>query len=53
MPSVKAAGARVTVLEYAEPGATFLVNSPFGPEEIWDQFPREVQQAIIDKGMKV
>jgi len=41
------------MLEYAQPGATFLVNSPFGPDEIWDQMPREVQQAIIDKQLKV
>jgi len=41
------------MLEYAEPGATFLVNSPFGPDEIWDRFPREVQQTILDKRLKV
>jgi pyruvate-ferredoxin/flavodoxin oxidoreductase len=41
------------MLEYAEPGATFLVNSPFGPAEIWDEFPKEVQQAILDKQLKV
>jgi pyruvate-ferredoxin/flavodoxin oxidoreductase len=44
---------KLDMLEYAEDGATFLVNSPFGPDEIWGQFPREVQQAIIDKGLKV
>jgi len=41
------------VLEYAQPGATFLVNSPFGPEEIWDHFPKEVQESIIEKKLKV
>jgi len=41
------------VLEYAQPGATFLVNSPFGPEEIWDHFPKEVQESIIEKNLKV
>jgi len=41
------------VLEYAEPGATFLVNSPFGAEEIWDQFPKEVQESILEKNLKV
>ncbi|MDH4034916.1 MAG: pyruvate:ferredoxin (flavodoxin) oxidoreductase, partial [candidate division Zixibacteria bacterium] len=30
-------------------GGTFLLNSPFGPDEIWDRMPREVQQQIIDK----
>ncbi len=31
------------------PGGTFLLNSPFGPNEIWDNMPIEVQQQIIDK----
>ena len=44
---------KLDMLEYAQPGATFLVNSPFGPDEIWDQFPREVQDAIISKQLKV
>ena len=26
----------------AAPGATFLLNSPFGPEEVWDHLPRPV-----------
>ena len=41
------------MLAYAQPGATFLVNSPFSPDAIWDEFPREVQQAIIDLDLKV
>jgi pyruvate-ferredoxin/flavodoxin oxidoreductase len=40
---------KLDMLEYAEQGATFLVNSPFGPDKIWGQLPREVQQDIIDK----
>ncbi|MBX7222271.1 MAG: pyruvate:ferredoxin (flavodoxin) oxidoreductase [Blastocatellia bacterium] len=43
---------RFDVLENATPGATFLLNSPFGPEEVWDQLPREVQQKIIAFKMK-
>jgi pyruvate-ferredoxin/flavodoxin oxidoreductase len=30
-------------------GGTFLLNSPYGPDEIWDKIPVEVQQQIIDK----
>ncbi|MEA2031351.1 MAG: pyruvate:ferredoxin (flavodoxin) oxidoreductase [candidate division Zixibacteria bacterium] len=30
-------------------GGTFLLNAQFGPEEIWDNIPKEVQQQIIDK----
>ena len=31
---------RIDMLKAAEPGATFLLNSPFGPDEVWDQLPR-------------
>ncbi|HSL18257.1 MAG TPA: pyruvate:ferredoxin (flavodoxin) oxidoreductase [Methylomirabilota bacterium] len=44
---------KLDMLAYAQRGATFLVNSPFGADEIWDQFPREVQQDIKAKGLKV
>jgi pyruvate-ferredoxin/flavodoxin oxidoreductase len=37
------------VLGYAAPGSVFLLNSPFGADEIWDKLAREVQQEIIDK----
>ncbi|HWP40885.1 MAG TPA: pyruvate:ferredoxin (flavodoxin) oxidoreductase, partial [Tepidisphaeraceae bacterium] len=40
------------VLEYAARGATFLLNAPWGPEQVWDHLPREVQQQIIDKKLK-
>jgi pyruvate-ferredoxin/flavodoxin oxidoreductase len=31
------------------PGGTFLLNSPFGPEEVWDHLPRVVQEQLIAK----
>jgi len=40
------------VLKAAVPGATFLLNSPYPPEEVWDHLPREVQKEIIDKKLK-
>ncbi|MFB3917011.1 MAG: pyruvate:ferredoxin (flavodoxin) oxidoreductase [Terriglobales bacterium] len=43
---------RIDVLRAAEPGATFLLNSPFGPDEVWDHLPRKTQQQIIDKKLK-
>src|SRR5215472_7721585 len=43
---------RIDVLARAEPGATFLLNAPFGPEEIWSHLPRQVQRTIIDKKLK-
>ena len=40
------------LLKEAATGATFLLNSPYGPDEVWDQLPREVQQDIVDKQIK-
>ncbi len=43
---------RYKVLEPAKEGATFLLNAPFGPDEVWDQLPREVQEQIIEKKLQ-
>jgi pyruvate-ferredoxin/flavodoxin oxidoreductase len=40
------------VLALAAEGATFLLNSPYGPEEIWDKLPRVAQEQIINKKIK-
>lgn len=40
---------RLDVLKTAEPGATFLLNSPYGPDEVWDHLPRPVQEQLIAK----
>jgi pyruvate-ferredoxin/flavodoxin oxidoreductase len=40
------------MLDFAAPGGTFLLNAPFGPEDVWDHLPRELQQAIIEKKLK-
>jgi len=40
---------KTKVLEYARHGATFLLNSPYGPDEVWDHLPGGVQQLMIDK----
>ncbi len=40
---------RIDVLAAAQPGATFLLNAPFGPNEIWNHLPRKVQRQIIEK----
>jgi pyruvate-ferredoxin/flavodoxin oxidoreductase len=39
------------VLKEAAQGATFLLNSPYGPEEVWDRLPRSVQKEIIEKDL--
>ncbi len=41
------------VLKYAEDNAVLLLNSPYPAEEVWDKIPREVQQRIIDKKIKL
>jgi len=39
------------VLKLAAPGATFLLNSPYGPDEVWDHIPGRVQRQIIEAGL--
>jgi pyruvate-ferredoxin/flavodoxin oxidoreductase len=43
---------RINVLEHAQPGATFLLNSPYGPDEVWEKLPRSLQQEIVSKKLK-
>ena len=44
---------RLDVLEHAAEGATFLLNVPLAPEAVWDRLPREMQQQIIDRRIRV
>ena len=39
---------RGDVLRLAAPGATFLLNSPYGADAVWNHLPRSMQQRIID-----
>jgi len=34
------------------PGGTFLLNSPYSPEEVWSHLPRPVQEQIVNKHLK-
>jgi len=43
---------RYDILKYAEPESVFLLNSIYGPDEVWDQLPRETQKDIIDKKLR-
>jgi len=43
---------RQDILRLAGPGALFLLNSPHGPNEVWDCLPHSVQQQIIDKKLR-
>ncbi len=40
------------ILVNAKEGGTFLLNSPYGKDEVWNQIPKEVQHYIVDKKLK-
>jgi pyruvate-ferredoxin/flavodoxin oxidoreductase len=44
---------KYNMLEKAANGATFLLNSPYGTDEVWDHLPRELQKTIIAKDIKL
>lgn len=44
---------KVEMLEFASEGATFLLNSPYSKEEVWDKLPGQVQKQLIDKKIKL
>jgi pyruvate-ferredoxin/flavodoxin oxidoreductase len=44
---------RYQVLDAAEHGATLLLNSPYDADQVWENLPRPVQEAIIRKEIKV
>ena len=43
---------RIDVLKGAAPGATFLLNSTYGPDDVWNHLPRTVQRQIVEKKLK-
>ena len=40
------------MLKYAQPNGVFLLNSIYGPDEVWEHLPLDMQNAIIDKNLK-
>jgi pyruvate-ferredoxin/flavodoxin oxidoreductase len=40
------------VLKLSMPGGVFLLNSIYGPDQIWDYLPHEIQQTIIEKKLR-
>ncbi|HTQ09886.1 MAG TPA: pyruvate:ferredoxin (flavodoxin) oxidoreductase [Fimbriimonadaceae bacterium] len=44
--------AKLDVLERARPGATFLLNSPHGPDDVWDELPNGVRKQIVGKRLR-
>ena len=43
---------RFDMLKYAKEGAVFLLNSLYGPDDVWEHLPSEVQKDIIEKKLK-
>jgi len=44
---------QLPVLDNAKEGGTLLLNSPFSQDETWDRLPRNVQEQIIAKKLKL
>jgi pyruvate-ferredoxin/flavodoxin oxidoreductase len=44
---------KLDTLAAAAPGATVLINSPYAPDHVWNELPREAQQQIIDKKLRL
>ena len=40
---------RFDMLKYARKGSVFLLNSIYGPEEVWDTLPKQMQRDLIEK----
>ncbi|HEX7407718.1 MAG TPA: pyruvate:ferredoxin (flavodoxin) oxidoreductase [Candidatus Binatia bacterium] len=43
---------RYDMLQYVVDDGTFLLNSAYGPDAVWNHLPRRVQEQIIDKHLK-
>ncbi len=43
---------RYDMLSALNDGGIFLLNSPYGPEVIWDRMPRRMQEQLIEKRAK-
>ena len=44
---------RIDMLREASHGSVFLLNSPFGPAEVWDRLPRRMQEDLIRKQIRL
>ncbi len=43
---------RQDILKLARAGATFLLNTAYGPDAVWDRLPLSVQRQIIEKNLR-
>jgi pyruvate-ferredoxin/flavodoxin oxidoreductase len=44
---------RVNVLEWAKPGAIFLLNSPHPADEVWGRLPETVRRTLVEKQVEL
>src|SRR5215510_3822828 len=44
---------KIDMLGAAAEGASVLINSPYGPDEVWNELPRSVQEQIIARKAKL
>jgi pyruvate-ferredoxin/flavodoxin oxidoreductase len=40
---------QIDMLREATTGAVFLLNSPFGPDDVWDRLPHSMQKELVRK----
>ncbi|MBF0586491.1 pyruvate:ferredoxin (flavodoxin) oxidoreductase [Prosthecochloris sp. N3] len=43
----------IDIVKNLHEGGTLLINSHYGPDEVWDHLPKMVQQQLIDKKAKL
>jgi pyruvate-ferredoxin/flavodoxin oxidoreductase len=44
---------KLDVLTLARPGGMLLLNAPFPPEEVWDRLPADVQELVVERGLRL
>jgi len=44
---------KIDVLDVAAERATFLLNAPYGPSEVWEHLPAAVQEQIVAKRLRL
>jgi pyruvate-ferredoxin/flavodoxin oxidoreductase len=44
---------RHDVLERAAQGAVFLLNSPYGPEKVWEHLPAGMRRTIVERALRL
>ncbi|MCU7550361.1 pyruvate:ferredoxin (flavodoxin) oxidoreductase [Chitinophagaceae bacterium LB-8] len=44
---------KIDILQKANPGSVFLLNSPYSSADVWGHLPAPIQQQLIDKKIKL